>query len=242
MSHIHFVAAIEYKNRVIQLGESPKNVYFVGGMGVDAIKNIELMDKKSLEESIDFNFSDKNLMVTFHPETLDKQTGRNLDQLLLALDELNNTNLLISMPNSDPGNNLFIKKITKFSKGKDHIKLFTSLGQLRYLSSMSFVDAVIGNSSSGLLEAPSFGIATINIGPRQNGRLKANSVIDCSPNKNEILKSINSIYDNKFKDILKNIDNPYGNGGASFKIIKVLKSINYKSITTKKFNDIDYLK
>ena len=242
MSHIHFTATDEYKKRVIQLGEDPKRVFNVGGMGIENIKRLKLLSKEELEKSINFKFNQKNLLVTFHPVTLENATAKEqFSELLKALDELKDTNIIFTKANSDTNGRIVNQMIDEYVSNKDNTIAFTSMGQLRYLSSLQFVDGVVGNSSSGLLEAPSFKIATINIGDRQKGRIKAKSVMDCKPKKEDILKAIKKIYTKDFQDLLKNVKNPYEKKELpSKKIVKILKDIKLDNILKKKFYDISF--
>lgn len=239
MSHLHFVAAPEYARRVIQLGEHPDRVFLVGGLGVDAIKNIELLNKEDLEKSLDLKFGDKNLLITFHPVTLDRHNSScQMSALLDVLSGLEGTQLIFTMPNADTGSHELILMIQEFIKANPNSRFYTSLGQLRYLSCMQFVDGVIGNSSSGLLEAPSMGIGTIDIGDRQKGRLSASSVIHCAPNRHEIQKALHQLYSPEFRSNLKEVLSPYGNGGASQKILKVIGSHSLNGLLKKSFYDL----
>jgi len=239
MSHLHFVSNKTYRNRVLQLGENPSNIFISGGLGVDIISNTKLYNKKDLENDLNFEFRKKNLLITFHPETLDKDYGSNqLDQLLLALETLIDTQLLFTMPNADTGNKIIGKKIIRFAQNRSNAIVFTSLGQKRYLSCIKFVDAVVGNSSSGIAESPSFKKGSINIGDRQKGRLKASSVIDCDPDKDSIVKALNFLYSSTFKQRLKTVSNPYGEGGASKFIVDTIKKVNLDEILKKSFNDL----
>tara|TARA_E500000331_G_scaffold357739_1_gene420670 strand:- start:3254 stop:4414 length:1161 start_codon:yes stop_codon:yes gene_type:complete len=239
MSHLHFVATEEYKNRVIQLGEDPNRVFLVGGLGIDSINRLELMSKDDLEKSLNFKFKSKNLLITFHPVTLEKNSSKNqIQQLLMALDSLNDTQLIFTMPNSDTDGSIIFDLINSFVADHNNSCSFISMGQLRYLSSLNQVDAVVGNSSSGLIEAPSFRIGTINIGDRQRGRLKASSVIDCQPDSEAIKDSIKNIYSSEFQDKLRSVKNPYGEGGASSSIVKIIEETNLDNLIMKKFHDI----
>ncbi len=240
MSQIHFVATEEYQKRVIQLGEKPENVFLVGGLGIDGINRNKYMPKKNLEKALDFKFDKKNLLVTFHPVTLERATSeKQMNQLLLALDQLENTNIIFTMPNADTDGSILFKQINNFVKDRANTKAFISLGQLKYLSCLKYVDGVVGNSSSGLLEVPSFKKGTINIGDRQGGRVKARSIIDCSPTKKSIIDAINKLYSEEFRSSLKNITSPYGKGGASKKIVKVIERVSLEGIVKKKFYDIN---
>ena len=245
MSHIHFTATKEYSRRVIQLGEHPKRVFNVGGMGIENIKRLKLLNKKKFEKLINFKLGKKNILVTFHPVTLDKNTSKiHFQELLSAIDKLKDTNIFFTKANSDTDGKVINKMIDNYTK-KNSKKTFTtsSFGQLKYLSALQYMDLIIGNSSSGLLEAPSFKLGTINIGDRQDGRIKAKSIIDCLPNKRSISKAIKIAYSKKFKNSLKKIQNPYSNNSceyASKKIAEVLKSIQLDNILKKKFFDIKF--
>jgi len=241
MSYWHFVAAKQYRDRVIQLGEDPNRVFLVGGMGVDRINKTKLLNKKELESAIQFTFGSRNLLVTFHPVTLEKRSSKEqFNELLLALDSLKETNIIFTSPNADTDGRIIISMIDEFvSKHPDNSIGFTSLGHLNYLSALQFVDGVVGNSSSGLAEAPSFRIGTINIGERQSGRLKAKSVIDCSPLKKSIIQAVEKLYSEEYKNRLKKVINPYGNGHGSEGILEVLQSVNIPSNTMKFFYDLN---
>jgi GDP/UDP-N,N'-diacetylbacillosamine 2-epimerase (hydrolysing) len=182
MSHLHFVAAEEYRKRVVQLGEQPDRVFLVGGLGIDNIKKLELLDRPELETALEFKLGPKNLLITFHPATLENETsGFQMKELLAALELLEDTHLIFTMPNADTDGRVIVEMINKFVASHSNAQAYVSLGQLRYLSCIKYVDGVVGNSSSGLTEVPSFAKGTINVGDRQRGRLKAESVIDCDP-------------------------------------------------------------
>ena len=240
MSHLHFTATEEYKNRVIQLGENPNKVFNVGGMGIENIKRLKLLTKDEFEKSIEFKLNIKNILVTFHPVTLENSTAQEqFKELLDAIDELEDTNIIFTKANSDTDGRVINQMIDEYVTKNSHKSIvFTSLGQLRYLSALQYVDAVVGNSSSGLAEAPSFKIGTINIGDRQKGRIKASSVIDCEPNKDSILKSFEKLYSKEFQNSLINVKNPYGDGCASKKIVEILKNVDLKNILKKSFYDL----
>ena len=239
MSHLHFVANSEYRRRVIQLGEEPHRVFDVGGLGVDAIKRITLLDKKTLEDSLGFRFSERNLLVTFHPVTLANDSSvAQMTALLRALDAFPDAGLIFTLPNADNGNNELIALIEDYVGKRWNAQAYTSLGQLRYLSCMQFVDGVVGNSSSGIAEAPSMQIGTVNIGDRQQGRLMAQSVISSDGEYKNILAALYKLFDAQFRKSLAHIHNPYGDGGASEKIVKVLASYPLEAILKKRFYDI----
>ncbi len=241
MSHLHFVAAEEYRRRVIQLGEQPERVFLVGGLGIDAIKRIKLLDREALEESLGFEFGPRNLLITFHPVTLEGQisSGQQMSELLAALGELDDTHLFFTMPNADTGGRELAAMVNQFAATRQNVRVYTSLGQLRYLSCMKYVDAVVGNSSSGLAEAPSMGIATINIGDRQKGRLSASSVINCEPTQQCIREALSMVFDPSFRSTLTSTKNPYGSGGASEKIVNIIKNHDLKNLLKKSFFNLD---
>lgn len=238
MSHLHFVATEEYRDRVIQLGESPERVFLVGGLGIDAIKRTELLGRKELEASMNFSFKARNLLITFHPVTLESEsTLQQMVELLAALDELEDTGLIFTMPNADTGGRAVFGLIEKFVLQHSNARLYRSLGQLRYLSCMQFVDAVVGNSSSGLTEAPSMHIGTINVGNRQKGRLSATSIIDCAPTLGSIRDALKKLYSPTFQHAIRETKNPYGNGGASEAIVGVLMNYSNADLLKKSFYD-----
>ena len=240
MSWWHFVGANEYKNRVIQLGEDPKRVHLVGGMGVDYIKKTNLLKKHDLEKLLGFNFFKKNILVTFHPVTLENnKSEKQFLELLSSLKTLKNTLVIFTCPNSDTDNRVINQLIEKYvSKYSNNSISFTSMGQLNYISTLQYVDAVIGNSSSGLTEAPTFNIGTINIGDRQKGRLKADSVIDCLPKKESINNAIKKLYSKSFQKRLTFVKNPYGDGDATGKIMKILTNNPMPNDIKKVFYDL----
>ena len=238
MSHLHFVAAEEYRQRVIQLGEQPDRVFLVGGLGIDNIKLLKLLDRAELEASLDFKLGSKNLLITFHPVTLEAATAsEQMAQLLLALAELEDTKLLFTMPNADTDGRVLIRMVEEFVAQHTNARAYTSLGQLRYLSSVSHVDGVVGNSSSGLAEVPCFRKGTVNIGDRQRGRLQAKSVINCEPTYQSIASAVTKLYSSDFQKGLKNVINPYGEDGASKKVVEILKKHVLDGMVKKTFYD-----
>jgi len=238
MSHLHFTATNEYRNRVIQLGEQPDMVFNVGGLGIDNIKKLKLLTKSELEKTINFEFGEKNLLVTFHPVTLENSTSETqFQELLESIDKLKNTQVIFTKANSDTGGRIINSMIDNYVVKNDNAVAFQSMGQLNYLSALQFMDGVVGNSSSGLLEAPSFKIGTIDIGDRQKGRIKADSVISCLPNKNSISIAFQELYSKQFRSIVGKVENPYGKGGASKKIARIIKDISLVNIVKKSFYD-----
>ena len=223
MSHIHFTATEEYKKRVIQLGENPKNVYCVGGLGVDNIKSTNLYSRHDLEKKLKIRFQKQIVIATYHPETLKKNSSKNnLYNLFNALDTLKETTVIFTVPNSDLESVEIHNLISKLISKRKNFYLFKSLGQKKYYSCCKYSNFMIGNSSSGLLEMPSFKKFTINIGERQSGRIKAKTVIDCNTHFKDIIRAIQYCLDKKNLKKIKKTFNPYGNGGASLKIINIL--------------------
>jgi GDP/UDP-N,N'-diacetylbacillosamine 2-epimerase (hydrolysing) len=239
MSHLHFVAAEQYRKRVIQLGEQPNRVFLVGGLGIDNIKRLNLLDREELEASLDFELGSKNLLITFHPVTLETATAsEQMAELLAALAELTDTQLIFTMPNADTDGRVMIKMVEEFVAQHTNARAYTSLGQLRYLSCVSHVDGVVGNSSSGLAEVPSFKKGTINIGDRQRGRLQATSVINCEPTRQSIASAVKKIYSTAFQMSLSKVLNPYGDGGASEKVVQIIKNHVLDGMVKKTFYDL----
>jgi GDP/UDP-N,N'-diacetylbacillosamine 2-epimerase (hydrolysing) len=239
MSHLHFVAAEPYRQRVIQLGEQPDHVFLVGGLGIDNIKRLQLLDRTALETSLDFKLGVKNLLITFHPVTLETATAANqMQELLAALAQLKDTQLIFTLPNADTDGRALIEMVQNFVKQHPNARAYTSLGQLRYLSCIAQVDGVVGNSSSGLAEVPSFKKGTINIGDRQRGRLQADSVINCEPTQGSIASALTHLYSADFQSHLHKVTNPYGEGGASAKVVNTLKHYPLEDIIKKTFYDL----
>jgi GDP/UDP-N,N'-diacetylbacillosamine 2-epimerase (hydrolysing) len=239
MSHLHFVAAEEYRKRVIQLGENPKHVFLVGGLGVDNIKERTLLSKDELESSLGIKFKSRSLLITFHPVTLEDETAEaQTKELLSALSDLSNTTLIFTMPNADTGGLVLIKMIEQFVESHHNAHSFISLGQHRYLSCIAQVDGVVGNSSSGLTEVPSFKKGTINIGTRQLGRLQASSVINCEPEEEQIRCALIKLFSPDFKSSLAMTSNPYGEGGASDLVVNALRDVQLDGIVQKTFHGL----
>ena len=237
MSHLHFVTNDLAAQRVAQLGENPLHIYNVGSLGIDQIKNLTLLNLAELERELDFNFREKNLLITFHPSTLDHEIPAvQFQKLLNALDMFGDkVGLIFTKPNSDTHGRALIKMIDEYVYARSNAKAFVSLGQLRYLSTIACIDAVVGNSSSGLYEVPSFKKATVNIGDRQKGRLKAISVIDCIPEVLDIYEAIQQA----FAMNCANTTNPYGDGTSAPRIVSVLKTMeDYQTLLKKHFYEV----
>lgn len=244
MSNFHFVAAEEYRRRIIQLGERPEHVFLVGGLGIESINRIPLLSRGELENSLGFKLGPKNLLVTFHPVTRNSSSGAHqMRELLASLGALKDTKLIFTMSNADTCGRELMYQVQEFvARSPEKSRVFTSLGQQRYLSCVSQVDGVVGNSSSGLLEVPSFKKGTINIGDRQKGRLEAISVINCEPTQEGISNALKKLFSAEFQAQLLDVVNPYGEGNASTKIIDILKGLSFSGCTQKSFYDLPFNK
>ena len=236
MSYLHFVAAKKYKETVVQLGENPKRVFNVGGLGADNIKETEFLKLAELQKILKIKFRKKNLIINYHPATLKKFSDKkDFNEVLKSLKEIKNCSIIFTMPNSDQGNQAILTMMKHFIKKNKNAYFFKSMGKKIFLSCLKYTDCMIGNSSSGLLEMPYFKKATINIGDRQKGRIVASSVINTKANQKDIIKAINKVFSKKFHHKLKKTKALYGNGNTSLKIIKILKKIKIKNIYNKSF-------
>ncbi len=237
MAHLHFTAAEEYRSRVIQLGENPDHVFSFGAAAIDNIKRLQLLSRADIEKELGAPFAQRNLLVTFHPVTLESATAESqFNELLAALDEFPDARLIFTKPNADTDGRIICAMIDRYVESNpERAVSYTSLGQLRYLSVMRQVDGVIGNSSSGILEAPSFRVGTVNIGDRQKGRVKAASVIDCEPRKSDISRALRRLYTADFQASLQKVVSPYGEDPVAERIVHVLASISLEGILKKRF-------
>lgn len=237
MSHLHFTSTEEYRQRVIQLGESPERVFYAGAIGIDNIKHLKLLSKAELEDSLGFQIEEKTILVTFHPVTLDKvSAGEQIDNLLESLAGIPELRIIFTLPNSDTDGRIIIQKISEFvAKNKEHSIALPSLGQLRYLSALQYIDAVVGNSSSGILEVPSFGKPTLNIGNRQKGRIAAGSVVNCGIGKEEIESGLKKVL---FGTEPLSFQNPYEKAGTADQILQVIKSWPLSDLIQKSFYNL----
>jgi GDP/UDP-N,N'-diacetylbacillosamine 2-epimerase (hydrolysing) len=240
LSYIHFTSTDRYAKRVIQMGEDPSRVFNVGSLGVQNIKKLQLLSKDEFEQSINFKLKKKNLLVTYHPQTLSKlSSSEQMRALLDALGELDESAVIFTKANADTGSTVINSMIDDYvARHRDSAVAFSSLGQLRYFSAIKYVDVVVGNSSSGILEVPSFKKPTVNIGERQKGRLKAKSIIDCKIIKKDIKEAIYMAYDESFLDSLKGLESPYWAKDTDSRIKNILKSISLDSVLQKRFYDL----
>lgn len=236
LGYLHFTSTEEYRNRVIQLGENPDRVFCVGAIGIENILNEKLLSKGELEYSIDFKLDKPYAVVTFHPVTLENSSAEEqFQELLTACKQCKDMKFIFTKANADTDGRIINKMIDRFVEENENVVSFPSLGVVRYLSALKYCSIVIGNSSSGLLEAPSFGIPTINIGDRQKGRLQASSVMNCKPTKREILDSMELAISGEFLEKARKTKNPYGDGNTSSKIVNVIKKFVFEdSVNLKK--------
>ena len=239
LSHVHFVSSENYKKRVLQLGETKKNVFNVGSLGVESIKKNKFLSRNKLQSFLRIKFLKKIVLVSLHPETLEKKLNKeNLKNFFNALKTLDKHTIIFTMPNADIGYKFILNKIKEFTKNRKNAFLFKSLGHQKYFSLCKFIDFYIGNSSSGIIELASFKKPSINVGTRQSGRMKPKNVIDCDYKKENILKKIQVATSTKFKKKIIYLKNPYYKRDTSKKILKNLKKINFNKILYKRFVDI----
>lgn len=241
LSHIHFTATEKYRERVIQMGEAPDRVFCFGAPGLDSIRRLRLLDSRELAEALGLPEDKKLGVVTFHPATLETgNAGEQAQELLSALAGFKDVFWILTLPNADTGGRAIIKKHEEFTaENPGHARCFSSLGQLKYLSLLRHASVMVGNSSSGLLEAPSFGLPVVNIGNRQEGRIRAANVIDVKePRRGPIKKGIEKALSDEFRSSLSGIENPYGKGETSDRIVEVLRCISIEGLVKKRFNDM----
>ena len=240
MSHLHFASTEAYRKRIIQLGEQPDHVFYTGALGVENIKRLHLMNKAEIEKEIGFEIDCNTILVTYHPVTLGNRTAKDdIDDFISALEERKDLRIIFTMPNSDTGSQFIVEAVNGFvERNHGRAKAFKSLGVVRYLSVMKFCCAVVGNSSSGLLEVPSFGIPTLNIGNRQQGRIAADSVYNCDTDKLSILQGLDTIMSPSFKQKAVATHNPYDKGGTAQAIFDVISTYPLDELKQKHFYDI----
>ena len=242
LAHIHFSSTEEHRKRIIQMGENPTTVFNVGAIGIDNIKKLKLLSKKELAKQLDIKWKEKIYQVTYHPETLSNISSKELfGNLLSAIDEIENATFVFTKSNADTDGRIINNMIDEYVlRNEEKAKAFTSLGAIKFLSLLSISNGIIGNSSSGIIEAPSFRIPTINIGDRQKGRMQSTSVINVSPDKESIYTAILQSQSEKFESILASSINPYGDGETTEKIMTILKSLDFSKLTSKSFYNIQF--
>lgn len=242
LSYLHLTSTEEYRRRVIQLGENPGRVFAVGAEGVENALKQTLLSKQELEESLNIKLDCPYAVVTFHPVTLEERSAeKQCKELLTALDECLDMQFLVTKANADANGRVINKLFEEYAEKHDKVRVYNSLGLVRYLSAVKYADMVIGNSSSGLIEVPSFHIPTVNIGDRQKGRLKADSVIDCAPLKKEICDAITKAKSAEMRKLAASVINPYGDGNTTDKVLTAIKKMFKDGIDLKKkFYDLEF--
>lgn len=240
MSHLHFVAAEPYRRRVIQLGEDPARVFNFGAPGLDHLTRTTFLSRADLEDCLGVGLTPPTLLVTYHPVTLsNEEPSAEIRELIMALEAIPEATVILTGVNADPGSTSVAKITHDFAdRNRARVRLFESLGSLRYLSLMRLCSAVLGNSSSGIIEAPAFGVPTINIGDRQRGRLRANSVLDCGADKGLILAALHRALSPDMQTEAQQTVSVYGAGDASRQIARVLKTFPLDGIVMKSFQDV----
>jgi UDP-hydrolysing UDP-N-acetyl-D-glucosamine 2-epimerase len=240
MSHLHFAAAEPYRRRIVQMGESPERVFTVGALGVDNVKRVSPLDRRSFEAAIGMELRSPTFLVTYHPVTLNDAAETNgIDALFASLDSFSEGGIIFTRPNADVGGRAIAAAIDRYAAARPgRAVVFASLGQQRYLSALAHVDAVIGNSSSGLIEAPAAGVPTVNIGDRQKGRLRSPSVIDCAPDAASITKAIRQALTPEFRRTAKTATPAYGAGDAARRICETLATFPLDRLARKVFHDL----
>ena len=240
MSHLHFASTEEYRKRVIQLGENPERVFNVGALGIENIQKLLFLPRENLEKEIGFSLGQQCILVTYHPVTLEKATAQiQFQNLLNAIDTIDDLHVIFTKANADTDGRIINRMIDEYvTIEKNSAISFTSMGQLGYLSTMKHVDAVVGNSSSGIVEAPSFIVPTVNIGDRQKGRVQSRSVINCSPTKDAIIKALKRAFSPEFRQSIQEMTNPYGKENTARNIKEIIKYFDLTNILKKEFYDI----
>lgn len=240
MSQLHFASTEAYRKRIIQLGEQPDRVFYTGAVGVENVKRLPLMSKEEIEKEIDFKIDENTILVTYHPVTLGKRTAKDdIDDFIAALEERKDLRVIFTMPNSDTGSQFIVEAVNGFvGRNRGRAKAFKSLGVVRYLSVMKQVAAVVGNSSSGIVEVPSFGIPTLNIGDRQKGRIQAESTYNCLPDKVSVLKGLDTVLSKEFRVLASKVHNPYEKTNTAEEIFKVISTYPIEKLNQKHFYDI----
>ncbi len=239
MANIHFCATEQFRHRIIQMGESSEYIFNVGALGIENLRKIPSLTREQLELELGFKFRTKNILLTFHPEThkAEEQTREDIRCILAVLERFEDLGILITYPNADAGSNIIIQELTQFAQNNQKVALSKSLGAKRYASCLNIVDAVVGNSSSALIEAPSFRLPAVNIGERQNRRLAPQNVINCSIQTDSIKTALTKALSAEFRQEISNMSNPYDGGDSSDQIVSALESIRLENIIFKGFED-----
>ncbi len=243
MSYLHFVTTETYRKRVIQLGENPNRVFVVGGTGSENVRSQRLLNKDELEKQLDFNLDGKYVVVTLHSVTLENNTADDqVKELLLACDKHPELKYVFTKANSDAGGRIINRALERYCKNHDNAKVYESLGYIKYLSAVKYCAFVLGNSSSGIMEVPSLGVPTVDIGDRERGRLRAESVLNCAPNHESIVSAMDKALTKEFSEFCRTVKNPYAAKDTSTEVVRIIKEhvLNERVDLKKKFYDIDF--
>lgn len=243
LSYLHLTSTEDYRKRVIQLGENPKRIYTVGGIGIENALNVPLFSKEQLETELDFKLDCSYAVVTFHPVTLEGASAEEqCKELLGAFDRHPEFKYIVTKANADTNGRVINRLMEEYANKHNNVRVYDSLGMKKYLSALKYADMVVGNSSSGLLEVPSFKIPTINIGDRQKGRIRATSILDVEPNADKIAVAMSHVLEPDFQKVCQNTVNPYGDGNTSEKVVAAIKGMFSDGIELKKkFYDVDFV-
>lgn len=241
MAQYHFVAAEPFRKRVIQMGERPERVFVTGAPGLDHMRRTPLMERAELERSLGFELSRPTLLVTYHPVTLDgRSPATPMTELLAALDTVPDATIILTRSNADTDGRVINEMIDAYAARNARAHAFTSLGHRRYLSTLHAVDAVVGNSSSGIIEAPAVPVPSINIGDRQSGRLRAGSVVDCAEDRSDIAAALRRVLSDEHRRGIAAVRSPYGDGSAAERIRDLLRTLPLEGVLMKGFHDLDF--
>ena len=239
MSNLHFASTAQYAQRVIQMGELPSRVFISGAPGIDNITKMDMISRQECEKMLDFRLSETNILITYHPLTITNSASNGIDNLLSAMELLSDAVFIITYTNADAGGRDIIEKLKLFSDANpDRVLFIESLGYERYLKTLQHIDCVVGNSSSGLIEVPSFNIPTVNIGDRQKGRIRGSTVIDCDESVDSIVRSVRLALSDSFKAAWSEEVNPYGEGNAAQIILEALRNIDFTQVVRKPFHHV----
>lgn len=244
MSYLHFTTTEAYRKRVIQLGENPARVFAVGGTGSENVKEQKLLELSELEKSLDFDLSGKYVVVTLHSVTLENSSAENqVNELLMACNSHPELKYIFTKANSDADGRIINNALEDYCKIHANAKVYESLGYIRYLSAVKYSAFVLGNSSSGIMEVPSLGVPTVDIGDRERGRLRAKSVINCAPDHKSIVAAMDKALTNEFREFCKTVDNPYAGKNTSSEMVRIIKEhvLNNDVDLKKKFYDVDFI-
>lgn len=237
-STVHAVAASVYGERLVRMGEQPDSVHVVGGFGVDALSSSSRLSIFELQRELGITIRSPLLLVTYHPVTAEAHdTEAEIQSLVAALKEFTSATVVFTLPNGDPENGIISHAVRRSVTQEPNWHLFSAMGSKLYLSLLASSSVIVGNSSSGILEAPSFGVPTVNIGPRQAGRLMGASILCCEPTSNEIVEAVRTALSDDFVELARAAESPYGAPGASDRVMEILERTDFANLGGKTFYD-----